>query len=213
MFQLVPSGDVGGLVVVTQGAKPRANGDVCDGVISGNPVFALQGLVQHLQQPLCLGAVAFFGARIGNVFAREMVEVAKLPEHWPDAAHLEHHPLKDFPTGGHGQQLAGLFRQTDQDRAAFEQGQRLAARTVGIKDSGDLVVGVEAEEFGAGLVVRLEADQMCVAGQAHLFQRDGNLGAVRGGQGVELDGLRVARRPFGGDRIVAEKGQAALLAL
>ncbi len=47
-----------------------------------------------------------------------------------------------------------------QDRATFEQGQRLAAGAVGIEDRADLAVGIQRQKFPRVLVALVEIDEM-----------------------------------------------------
>jgi hypothetical protein len=51
-----------------------------------------------------------------------------LPGHRPQAAHLPEQPLQHLPTAQVlGQELAGFFREVQQDGSGFEQRKRLAA--------------------------------------------------------------------------------------
>ena len=88
------------------------------------------------------------------------MEEADLAEHRPDMAHLEHHPLDRLVAAIAGrQQLPGLLREIEQDRAGFEQAERLAARTVGIDDRRDLAVWVERQEFRRPALVLADVDE------------------------------------------------------
>ena len=193
--QPVPPHDIAGLVEIAQRPEPRADRDICDGVRARDPVASLHRAVQHLQQALGLGAVAFLGARVFDLFSCEGVEISQLSEHRSDPAHLEHQPLQHFVTVFLRQKLSGLFRQIDQDRTTFEQRQRLSTRPTRIDDRGDLVVGVQGQEFGAHLVIGVEAHQMRIIGQAQFLKRDRHLDAVRRRQRIELDRTRRARCP------------------
>src|SRR5690606_36739980 len=99
--------------------------------------------------------------------AREFHEESELAEHWPDAAHLPHQPLQAGITLGRvlRQQLAGLLRQVEENRAGFEQRQRRAVRPVGVEDRRDLVVRVKQEKLGTELLIAFETDQMRLVGQ------------------------------------------------
>jgi hypothetical protein len=142
-----------------------------------------------------------------QVLAGELVEEAQLAEHRPDAAHLEHQPLHRlvFAAGSAGRKLPGLLGQVEQDRARFEQRQRLAARAVGVEDGRDLVVRVERQELRRQLVVGVEAHQVRFVRQPGLLQQDRHLHAVGRGQRIQLDALRVRRA--GHLRVIRTPGQ------
>src|SRR3546814_3868379 len=61
--------------------------------------------------------------RVGNLLLREAPEVVRLAQHRAKAAHLPHQPLQRLVARPRvlRQQLAGLFRQVDEDGAALEQ--------------------------------------------------------------------------------------------
>jgi len=147
------------------------------------------------------------------IMGLDSVEEAKLAEERADASHLEHQPLQHLVAVCLGQQLAGLFRKIDQDRTGFEQGERLAVRSMRVDDRGDLVVGIQRKEFGRQLVIRREVHQMRLTGQAGFLKRDRHLDPVRGGERVKLDRIRIPRWPAVGDREVGEHGHRNLLAV
>ena len=94
--------------------------------------------------------------------ARELVEVSDLPEHRPDERHLEEHPLDRLPAARRigRDEAAGLLGEVEQDRARFEQRERLAARPVGIDDRRNLAVGIERQEFRRALLALADVDRM-----------------------------------------------------
>ena len=105
--------------------------------------------LEHAEQALGFVAIALERALVGDLAPGEFVEVADLAEHRSDDGHLEEHPLDGLVAarriGRH--QLAGLVGEIEQDRAGFEQAERLAAGSVRIDDRGDLAVRVERQEF------------------------------------------------------------------
>jgi hypothetical protein len=136
------------------------------------------------------------------------VEEAELAEHRADAAHLEHHPLDGLVAAGRilRDQLAGLVGEIQQDRAGFEQRERLAVRAVRIDDRGDLVVRVQRQERGRELVVGVEAHEMRLVGQAGFLEHDRHLDAVRRRQRVELDAVGMLGGPLFSDREIRQVG-------
>jgi hypothetical protein len=84
-------------------------------------------------------------------------------------------------------QLAGLLRQIDQDRAGFEQPHGLAAGPVGIDDRRDAVIGVERQELRLELLALADVDRDHLVGQAEFLERDVHLVTVRGWPGPALD--------------------------
>jgi hypothetical protein len=73
------------------------------------------------------------------------------------AAHLEHQPRNGFiaPRGIGWQTLIRFLREIDQQRAAFEQAERLSAPNVGIDDGRDLAVRIERKKFRRVRLVRV----------------------------------------------------------
>ena len=100
--------------------------------------------------------------------------------------------------GSAGEQLAGLLGEIEQDRAGFEQAERLAAGAVGIEDRRDLAVRIERQEFRRLLVVLAEVDQMRLVGQPGLLQHDRHLHAVGRRQRIELEAVGMLRPASGG---------------
>ena len=97
-----------------------------------------------------------------------------LPGHWPQAAHLPEQPLQGhLPTAQVlGQELPGFFREVEQDRPGFEQGQRLAAVGRGLVDNGrDAVVGGYFQKVRSKLFVLADIDRMNLVGQASFFKK------------------------------------------
>src|ERR1043166_976013 len=56
-----------------------------------------------------------------------------------------------------------------------------------VDDGRDAVVGADLEKVGLELLVLADVDRMRGIRQAHLFQHDGSLAAVRRRPGVEID--------------------------
>jgi hypothetical protein len=163
---------------------------------SGQPGF------QHAQQALGFGDIAIARTLVLVLAAGELVEEADLAEHRADRGHLEEHPGQGLVALGRilGQELAGLLRQIDQDRAGLEQAERLSARAVRIDDGGDLAVGVQRQEFRRPGLVLADVDRMRLIRQADLLQHDRHLDPVRRGQAVELQPVGMLGGPALGDR-------------
>src|SRR3546814_20967725 len=126
--------------------------------------------------------------RSGNLLLREAPEVVRLAQHRAKAAHLPHQPLQRLVARPRvlRQQLAGLFRQVDEDGAALEQCQRPAVRPFGIDDRRDLVVRDDLEVIRRELLVLGDVDRMHRVGEAQLLQRNRDLAAVLRAPGVTL---------------------------
>ncbi|MNN39883.1 hypothetical protein D3C81_1539380 [compost metagenome] len=142
------------------------------------------------------------------------MEKADLAEHRADRRHLEEDPLQGLIARRRigGQEAAGLLGQIDKDGPGFEQGQRLAARTVGINDSRDLAVGVQRQIVGRPGLVLTDVHQMRLIGQTQLLQQDGDLHAIGRRQGIELQPLGMQGRILSGDREGGQVGHQALRA-
>lgn len=89
-----------------------------------------------------------------------------------------------------------FFRQIDQDGPRFEQGKRRIARALRVDNGWNFVVRIERQEFRRHLVIGLKADQMRLVGQTSFLKHDRHFDTIRDGQGVELDMIGMARRPF-----------------
>ncbi|KGC52746.1 hypothetical protein DO65_4937 [Burkholderia pseudomallei] len=191
------------LVEADQVAHPRERRDVGDriGVVHDPPAMR-EAAVKHAEQALRLADVALARAFVLVLAARELVEEAELAEHRPDAAHLEHQPLDRLVAArGIGRdEPARLLGEIQQDRARFEQRERLAARAVRIDDRRNLVVRVQRQELGRHLIVRVEAHDVRLVRQLRFLEQDRYLDAVRRRQRIELDALRMLRGPFLRDR-------------
>ena len=107
----------------------------------------------------------------------------RLTGHRPDPAHLPHQPLidGDAVTLALAVKAPGLAGKVLQDRAAFEDRDRLAVRPLGIGDGGHPVVRCDLQEIGRELVPRTDVDEVERVGQPHLLKRDGDFPAVRRG--------------------------------
>ena len=78
--------------------------------------------LQHAQHALRLIAIALERTLVGDLLAREFMEIADLAEDRPDRGHLKEDPL-DGLVAQHRifrQQLAGLLREIEQDRPGLE---------------------------------------------------------------------------------------------
>src|SRR6202034_2258797 len=76
-------------------------------------------------------------------------------------------------------ELAGLLAEIKQDRAGFEDADALAAGAIGIDDRRDLVVRADRQEFRRHLLALADVHRTHLVGQAHFFERDADLAAVR----------------------------------
>jgi len=116
-------------------------------------------------------------------------EVVHLAGDRPEAANLEHQPLKH----GHARhrvarpEQPALLAQVDQDRARLEYADRPARRALGVDDRRDLVVRADLQEGRVELLALADVDDVHFVGQAHLFERDADLAAIGGVEGVQLD--------------------------
>src|SRR6267154_2587612 len=115
-----------------------------------------------------------------------------LAGHRAEAAHLPHQPLQHrhltAPVGG--PEFAGLLAEIDQDCARFEDADRLPSRTLWIDDRGDAVVWADLQESRVELLAFGDVHGFGGVRQAHLFQSDTDLTAVRGVPSVEFDAHR-----------------------
>jgi hypothetical protein len=149
--EVVEADQLAGLVERHQVVDPRKGRDVGDRVVVAHqPGAADEALLEHVEQALRLGDVAVARPLVLLGLAGEFVEEADLAEHRPDPAHLEHQPLDRLvaAAGSRRQELPGLVGEVDQDRARFEQPERLAAGPVRIEDRRDLVVRAQRQELG-----------------------------------------------------------------
>ena len=134
------------------------------------------------------------------------MEKTQLAKHRADTAHLPHQPLQSGVALRWvlGQKLPRFFGQIDQDGPRLEQRQGLPPRAIGVEDGGNLVVRVQRQKTGVKLVVLGDADGVRLVGQAHFLQRNRHLDAIGRGQRIQLQPLRVLRRPCLGDRVVQD---------
>ena len=104
----------------------------------------------------------------------------RLAEHRPDAAHLEHQPLERAIAAAQvgRQEAPGLGSEVEQDRARFEQRDRLAVGAVGIDDRRDLVVRADRQELGCELRAGADVDRNRAIGQAAFLEHDVDLVAI-----------------------------------
>src|SRR4029453_9012064 len=95
------------------------------------------------------------------------------------------------------QELAGLLAEIEQDRARFEDADRLSARGAGIDERGDLLVRTDLEEVGRHLLALADVHRDYLVGQPHFLQRDRDLAAVRRVPGVQFDCHSVSPQRLG----------------
>ena len=87
-------------------------------------------------------------------FGLDHAKVVHLSGHRTEAAHLPHQPFEH----GHAfaqarrQEFAGLLAEIEEDRARFEDADRLLAGAVRIDDGGNAVVRADAQELGGVLL-------------------------------------------------------------
>jgi hypothetical protein len=172
---------------------PAPDRHVGDGVeIAGDIAVVGELAVEHAVKPRHLGAVAILG--IGQVLRRGegggvFQEVMRLTGHRAKTAHLPHQPLVhgDALALGRAVEGAGLAGEVLQDRAGFEDRDRRPVGAFGIDDGRHPVVRGDLQEGRIELISRADVHQMQPVGKRHLFQRDGDLPAVRRGPVVEVD--------------------------
>jgi hypothetical protein len=99
---------------------------------------------------------------------------------------LEHQPLRDSRLAFFvlGQQLAGLARQVQQDRADFKYGE-VAVATV--HDRRNAAIGADGKKLRLFLVACAQINLMDVVRQPDLLQKHGYFPAIRRGSGVQVD--------------------------
>ena len=191
-----------GDALVLPRAQPGEDGDVGDAVVGAAEVLAVgQALVHHAVEPAGLVGVAVDG--VGDLLGRIDAKVVRLTEHRADAAHLEHQPLQHLvlATRRRRQKAPALAGQVEQDRARFEERDRLAVGAVGIDDGRYLVVGAYGEEFGRELLARADVDRVHAVRQAALLEHDVDLVAVGRGPRIHFNHRAVPLAPNGCDSL------------
>jgi hypothetical protein len=163
---------------------------------------AVEPAIDHAEQALRFVHVTLKRAFVLVFLAREFVEKSNLPKYRPDAADLEMDPLNglDPARGVERNELAGFAGEIVKDRPGFEESERLSAGTVRIEDRRNLSIWIERQEFRCVLVVLAEIDQMRLVRQSSFLKHDRDLHAVRRRQRVELQAVRIFRRPAFGNR-------------
>src|SRR6267143_227080 len=171
--------------------QPRKDRDVGDRVLR-------PGKVRHFGEPLLHDAVqpAYF-VRIavdrvldplGHGIAAEM---AGLPHHGPDRAHLKHQPLQRdvLTTIVAGQQLPGSPRQVEQNRSRLENREGLSVRPVAVNDRGDLVVRADSQKLRFELLAGADVHRPDLVLEAGLLEHDMDLVPVGRGPSIDFDHL------------------------
>src|SRR4051794_11202977 len=121
----------------------------------------------------------------------DLEEVMHLSRHRPEPAHLPHQPFQHrhlLSQIALRPELAGLLAEINQDRARFENADRLPARPVAVEDRRDPVVRADLQEFRLELLTLGDVDRHHLVGQPHLFDRDADLATVRRVPSPQFDG-------------------------
>ena len=171
-------------------AHPAIAGDVRNGIgVTGEEGVVRQLAVSHAVETAGLLSIAFLCVR--DLLRRVLHEVVVLTEHGANPTHLPHKPLVDdaalavvLPV-----ELATLLREVDQDRPAFEQGQRLAVRTIVIDNCGNAVVRGNGEELWPVLLALADVDRMGSVFQPGFFEHNLGFPPVGGRRGIKVDHL------------------------
>ena len=170
--------------------RPRENRHVGDGVfLAGDEGLGGKLPIEHAIEALGLIDIALDAILdLGRCRTQEMM---RLPQHRPEAAHLPHQPLHRVVarhTRGR-QELRRLVGEVDQNGPGLEEAVRLAARTVGIEDRGNAVVGADAQELRLVLFALRDVDLVDAVRQPAFLEHDGNLAAVRRAPRMQFDHL------------------------
>ncbi len=173
------------------GRGPAIGGDVRDRIgVAGEPFAALQPLVQDSEQTCGLVPVAVDRKKD---LLRGPEEEDQLARHRPEACDLPEQPLhRVHPTADvRRHQPSGLLDEIEQDRAGFEQADRLAAADgIVVDDRRDLVVRRFLEKIRFELLVLDEVHGNDLIRQPGLLQEHRDLVAVRCGPVVKIDHCR-----------------------
>ena len=116
------------------------------------------------------------------------------------AAHLPEQPIQRLGPAGDvlRQEFAELLRQVQQDRAGFEDPDRL--RPAAVEQGRNLGIRVDPDEAGAELVAIGDPDQpgvvfgAAMAERQQLLEQDGDLHAVRRAERIELQRVAADRQ-------------------
>src|SRR6185312_10618516 len=198
LLQFAEGDEFARAVKVDEIAHPAEHRDVGDGVVAAHDPGSLrEARLDDRENALGLVAIAVERTLVLDLPAGEFVEKADLAEHRADRGHLEEQPLDRLvaPRGISGDELARLLGEIEEDRARFEQEQRLASRARGIDDRWDLAIRIERQELGRLLVALAEVDEMRLVGKADFLEHDRDLDPVRRRQGIKLEPLRMNGRP------------------
>jgi hypothetical protein len=116
-------------------------------------------------------------------------KVVGLAKHRTDAGHLEYPPLRHFVLAARvgRQEASGLAGQEQQDRARFEQRDRLAVGPVGVDESRDLVVGADGQQPRLELLAGADVHGVHAVGQVALLEHDVQLVPVWRGPRIHFD--------------------------
>ena len=166
---------------------PRKDRHVGDRIRARHVFRFAQPPVEHPIEAARLVGVAVVG--VVDLLRRVGAKMVRLAQHRAEARHLPHQPLHDLEPGARlvGHEPPRLLRQIEQDRARFEDRDRLAVRPVVVRQRRDLVVRADREELGVELLSFFQVHPVLVVGKPGLFQHDVDLLAVGRCRGVEID--------------------------
>jgi len=155
---------------------------------AGEKGVLFQPAIEHAVETAQLARVAL--DRLGNRRRRVDAEVTGLARHRPQARHLPEQPLQCVePRAALGrQQLAGLVREVQQDRARLEHRQRGAAvLRLMVDDGGNLAVGRDRKKRRRELLARRQTHRNDPMRQPGFFQEQPDLQAIGGGAEIQID--------------------------
>src|SRR5690348_559888 len=174
---------------------PRVTRHVGDGVVvTGDEGAPCEAAVQHVEQAFRFLAVAL--DRVRNFLGRIHAEVSVLAGHRAEAADLPEQPLQalDLAERIGRDELAGLAREVNEDRAGFEHAERCtAAHRMMIHDRRHLVVGRDGKVIGLELVALADVHRPDRVRQPGLFEEQRDLVSVGRGPVVEVDHRKIPR--------------------
>src|SRR5580700_7083302 len=116
---------------------------------AGGELRLTQAFVEDAVEPVRFLRVAF-EAVAPVLLLFDLQEMVHLARHRTKAAHLPHQPFEHrylLTQIALRPELAGLLAEIDQDRARFEDADRLPARPLDVDDRGDAIVRADLQEF------------------------------------------------------------------